>query len=158
MALLHNLPSNAELHVISNDGDYESEATKEKIRRYLEWEWKKKNGGSVSLWKRLSQYIAANFPDAANAAEIERSIAVKNLVDASNFSQTHSAIAVLSGFERFSKQQAEMIAGAFINNSQVRWIAGDADVKEFGRKFLATNSDLLSAELKDQMQQILDKR
>jgi hypothetical protein len=157
VALLHTLPRKADLHVISTDGDYESEATKGKIRSYLEWEWKKKNGGSATLWKRLSQYIAAHFPDAANAADIERSIAAKNLLDALSFSQTHAAITMLSGFETFSAQQAEMIAMAFVNNTQVRWIIGDTDVKEFGLKFLRLNGDQLSAELKEQLRQILEE-
>jgi hypothetical protein len=158
VALLRNLPRNAELHVISVDGDYESEAVKGTIRRYLEWEWKKENGGSATLWKRLSQYIAAHFRDAVNAADIERSIAAKNLVEASNFSQTHAAIAILNQFERFSAPQAEIIATAFVNNSQVRWIATDSDVKEFGLKFLRVNGDQLSAELKEQLRQILEKQ
>jgi hypothetical protein len=37
-------------------------------------------------------------------------------------------------------------------------IAGDADVQEFGRKFLEHNKGQISPELKDQMQQTLDKR
>jgi hypothetical protein len=143
IALLGAVPQAAELHVISDDGDFESEIRKEQIKPYLLKEWQTKNGGNVRLWKRLSQFLASFFPDAKNAIDMERSIAAQSLLNSTSFNETHRAVAELAGFDRFSPEQAQTIMNALLNNSQVRWIASDRDVKAFPESFLKNNFDHL---------------
>jgi hypothetical protein len=140
VALLGAVPQGTELHVISDDGDFESDVTKEEIKPYLLKEWQTKKSGNVRLWKRLSQFLASFFPDAKNAIDMERSIAAQSLLNSSSFNETHRAVAELAGFDRFSPEQAQTIMSALLNNSQVRWIASDSDVKNFAETFLKNNS------------------
>ena len=129
--------------MVSDDGDFESKITKEQIKPYLLKEWQTKNGGNVRLWTRLSQFLASFFPDAKNAIDMERSIAAQSLLNSSSFNETHRAVAELAGFDRFSPEQAQTIMNALLNNSQVRWIASDRDVKAFAETFLENNFEHL---------------
>src|SRR6266853_6408486 len=95
-ALLTTLPQKAELHIISQDGDFAGELEREEIHPYLKYEWIKKNGGTVKLWKWASQFLAAHFPEAKNAIEIERTLLIERLEKSPNFATTHGVIAEFS--------------------------------------------------------------
>ena len=156
LALLGSLPADAELHVISDDGDYESEAVREQIKPYLEKEWVSKKNGKVTLWKRLSKYLAALFPDAENAIEMERAIAVQHLVNSSWFTATHDAISELEKYDMFSPAHADAIANALLHNSQIRWISTDSDVKNFATRFAKNNSDHIDADILTHLRKVYD--
>ena len=73
--------------------DYAGDLEKDEIHPYLKFEWEKKNGGSIKLWKRTSQFLANKFPDAKNAIEIERTLMIESLENSPNFATTHGVIA-----------------------------------------------------------------
>lgn len=131
VALLTKLPQKSDLHIISNDTDFSGELEKEEIHPYLRCEWEKKKAGTVKLWKRTSQFLAANFPDARNAIEIERTILIESLESSPNFTTTHGLIPQFGDISGWSHPLVNRLATAILNNSQVRWIHGDDDVKEF---------------------------
>jgi len=96
--------SGASLHIISQDGDFVGELEREEIHSYLNFEWAKKKGGRVKLWRRASQFLAAHFPDAKNAIEIERTFLIERSNDRTagkepKLSQQH--IASLQSFQIF---------------------------------------------------------
>jgi hypothetical protein len=146
ISLLAAVPEGSELHIISDDGDFESEGTKGKIKTYLAKEWASKKNGAVHLWKRISQYLAAHFPDAESAMDLERAIAVKKLAESSSFSSTHMAVAELSSLSGFSPVQVQDIANAVLSNSQINFIATDSDVAKFLDEFLNAHSGHLEPE------------
>ncbi|QDU16854.1 hypothetical protein CA11_46900 [Gimesia maris] len=155
VALLSKLPKNAELNIVSDDSDFRSEGFTEEIRPYLCWEWQKKKNGKIKLWARISQFLAANFPEAENALEMERGILAQRLRDSVSFAQTHATIAELNELDGFNEEQLRYIAEALVENSQVRLIRGDSDVNEFYDSFLQKYEAHLTEDLKEKVKELL---
>jgi hypothetical protein len=155
VALLKTVPIKADLHIISVDGDFASEANQNEIKPYLQSEWAKKKQGAVMLWKRTSQFLAAHFPDAATAIEIERTLMVESLERSPNFTTTHSAIAEYPDISHLSESLVDRLANAILNNSQIRWLRGDDDVKKFIADFLSKYENQLATSIKVQIEKLL---
>lgn len=146
LSLLHAVPDGNDLHIVTDDGDYFSELHKEQANEFLRREWKSKKNGELFVYKRLSQYISKNHPEATNVAEIEKNIAIENLQDSSSFQSTHSVISKLNSFEFFTQSQAMKIIEAYLINEQVNWIASDPDMKAFGMKVAEAHEDDIDEE------------
>jgi len=155
-SLLAQLPQQAELHLITDDGDYESDLSPGQPHSYLKSEWNRKKSGQLYLWKRISQFIAAKFPDASTTIDLERSLQAETLFTSGNFATTHLAIAELGRYREFSDAQCRRIAEALIENSQVRWIKDDEDVKDFFTKFITNFGRQLDDDLLLQAKSILE--
>ena len=155
MALLAKLPPKAELHIISQDADFAGELEREEIHPYLKCEWAKKNGGSVKLWKRASQFLAAHFPEAKNAIEIKRTLLIERLEKSPNFATTHAVIAEFSDLSHLSNPLATRLASAILANSQVHWIHDDGDVKEFIGDFLAKYGAVINAVMRGELEKLV---
>lgn len=158
IALLKTLPANSDLHIISVDGDFASEANRDEIKPYLKAEWIKKNKGTVKLWKRASQFLAAHFSDAAKAIQTERALLVERLETSSNFMTTHAVIAEFSDLSHLEKPLIDRLARAILDNSQVSWLVGDEDVKQFVEKFLTKYGDKLEPSAKLDLEKLLKQR
>ncbi len=140
------VPDDNDLHVVTDDGDYFSELHKDQANEFLRREWKSKKNGELFVYKRLSQYISKNHPEATNVAEIEKNIAIENLQDSGSFQRTHSVISELNSFESFTQSQAMKIIEAYLINEQINWIASDTDVKAFGMKIAEAHKDDIEEE------------
>lgn len=147
VGLLKTLPDAAALHIVSDDTDYKNEGFSDGVRPYLEYEWKEKKNGEVKLWERTSQFLSANFPDAENAIEMERLILANGLKDSFNYANTHQVIAQLTTLGNFNSEQSRLISEAIIDNSQVRDIRFDPDVKAFYLGFIESHKDKIDADL-----------
>lgn len=134
ISLLHAVPEDNDLHIVTDDGDYFSELHKDQANEFLRREWKIKKNGELFVYKRLSHYISRNHPEATILAEIEKNIAIENLQNSDSFQRTHSVISELRSFNSFSQPQAMKIIDAYLINEQINWIAKDKDVKSFGKK------------------------
>lgn len=154
VALLTTLPQKADLHIITEDGDFAGELERDEIHPYLKCEWNKKNGGTVKLWKRASQFLAAHFPEAKNAIEIERTMLIERLEKSPNFATTHAVIADFSDLSHLSHPLATRLASAILNNSQVHWIHDDADVKKFVTDFLANYGGVIDAVMQAELEKL----
>jgi hypothetical protein len=152
VSLLSTLPEKANLHIISNDSDFAGELEKEEVHPYLRSEWEKKKSGTVKLWKRTSQFLAANFPDAKNAIEIEQTLLIESLENSSNFMTTHALIPQFRDLTNLPHPLANRLAAAVLNNSQVRWIHSDVDVKEFINKLLEKHGANIIPESKKELE------
>lgn len=157
VGLLKTLPDSAELHIVSDDTDYKNEGFSDGVRPYLEYEWKQKKNGEVKLWERTSQFLSAKFPDAENAIEMEKLILAKGLKDSFNYANTHQVIAQLSALGNFNSEQSRLISEAIIENSQVRDIRLDADVKTFYLGFIESHKDKLDADLLANINKLYEK-
>jgi hypothetical protein len=149
-ALLDALPDGAKLNLITDDGDFESDLLPGQPRSYLKAEWRQKKNGTLTLWKRISQFIAAHFPEADSTIDFERGLKVEALRTSPNFAATHAAIAELAGQRGFSDVQCRHIVEALLSNSQVHWIKDDDDVKGFFSDFLKKNKGQIEDELHKQ--------
>jgi hypothetical protein len=147
VGLLKTLPESAALHIVSDDADYKNEGFSDDVRPYLEYEWKQKKKGEVKLWERTSQFLVANFPDAANAIEMEKLILAKGLKDSFNYANTHQIISQLSALRNFNNEQSRLISEAIIENTQVRDIRLDVDVKKFYLDFIELHKEKIDDDL-----------
>lgn len=157
VGLLKILPDLAELHIVSDDTDYKNEGFSDGIRPYLDYEWKQKKNGEVKLWERTSQFLSAKFPGAENAIEMEKLILSKGLKDSFNYANTHQVISQLSALGNFNSEQSRIISEAIIENSQVRDIRLDADVKTFYISFIESHKDKLDADLFANINKLYEK-
>lgn len=108
----------------------------------------------MKLWKRASQFLAAHFPDAASAIEIERTLMVESLERSPNFVTTHSLIAEFSDLSHLSPPLVDRLASAILHNSQIRLIRGDEDVKKFMTQFLSKYKNQLVPSIKDELENL----
>jgi hypothetical protein len=155
--LLKTLPDSAALHIVSDDTDYRNEGFSNGVRPYLEYEWKQKKNGEHKLWERISQFLSANFPDAENAIEMEKIILAKGLRDSINYAKTHQIISQLSTLGNFNSEQSRLISEALIENSQVRDIRLDIDVKAFYLRFIESYKDKLDSDLLANISKLYEK-
>ncbi|MCZ2366650.1 PIN domain-containing protein [Vibrio diabolicus] len=155
-SLLENLPDDEDLYVISNDGDYYSPVDTNTINEYLSHEWQTKKASKVIAYRRLSQFIATHFPEAKTAAELERNIAIDVLAESTSFSDSHDAIKRLTGFEEYTQAQVVRIISIYHDNTQVRWIATDTDIKGFGKHLVDTYPDYIEAETLEKFRELIN--
>jgi len=156
-ALLENVPVDEDLYLIADDRDYFSVLDENKPKEFLIREWKEKKDAKVFFYRRLAPFFKEHYPDIKLASELEKEMAVENLVESRNFEATHIAIAKLAGFENFSQSQVSAIADAALANSQVNWILGDRDILEFMTKLAAEYKDKIEKESYEQLIKSLKK-
>ncbi len=155
VGLLHSLPKPTALNVVSKDSDYLCEGTSNRVHPYLAKEWKKKNGGALRVWIRISEFLDAKFPGVKNATGIERGIAVEQLLDSGSFAATHAAIRRLKAFDSFTEQDVVELVAALLGNSQVHGIGTDWDVQGFYRGLMNKHRKFLDAEIWEEVEEML---
>lgn len=156
-ALLENVPDGEGLYLIADDRDYFSVLDENKPKEFLIREWKEKKNANVFFYRRLAPFFKEHYPDIMLASELEKEMAVQQLVGSRAFVTTHSAVAKLSGFENFSQSQVSEIVDAALTNNQVNWILGDNDVFEFMTKLAAEYKNKIDEEVFQQMIEALKK-
>ena len=133
-----------ELHLISYDGDYESKLQKGYLKKYLDDEWKGEVGGEILLHKTLSHFLNNEFPDIKFASDLEKKLAIENLINCYSFRDAHQAIAVLSGcIDMLEEDDITRIINAGLNNNQIYSIHADVDVRKFFKKLGEENMALI---------------
>jgi predicted nucleic acid-binding protein len=134
--LLAHVSDNEDLHVISRDGDFESQLSKGVLDPYLASEWARRKSSTCYLYLSLSSFLQQHFADIQLADQLAKGAAIVKLEQASNFATTHNAIARLSQFDDFTPAELQRMAEAYKSNNQINWILGDDDVKEFAHKLV----------------------
>lgn len=129
--LLKEVPEREDLYLITDDRDYLSQVNDNNIAQFLLEEWQKRKKSNIFFYKRLSAFFKDRFPDIKLASELEKELAILNLITSPSFESTHLAIVKLSKFTDFSNTQINEIVEASISNSQIYWINDDEDVKNF---------------------------
>jgi hypothetical protein len=76
-------------------------------------------------------FLKANYPDIDLASETEKDLLIRNLAYSENFASTHGVVAQLLRYSDFTQAQINEIVLAAISNTQVYWIIGDSDIKDF---------------------------
>ena len=134
-ALIKHVPQNEDLYLIADDRDYFSVLDENKPKEFLIKEWKEKKSSNIYFYRRLAPFFKEHYPNIKLASELEKEMAVQQLVSSRAFVTTHKAIEKLSTFENFSQLQVSEIVDAALTNNQIKWIFGDNDVLEFMTKF-----------------------
>lgn len=134
-ALLEGVPAKSPLSIISIDGDFSLKKGSSKIKQYLKDEWFEKKGATVNLYIDLKGYLSNEFPEFKDVKSVKKSVAIDDLENSNNFSNTHKQISNLeSVYENINLEDALRIFKAMTENPQVHWIANDTDVKAFYTK------------------------
>lgn len=75
-------------------------------------------------------------PAAPDEREIRREEGIAMLEGSRNFATTHTAVAQLETFDRWSDAQRARLLAAAVHNQQIAWILGDEDVAHFFERLL----------------------
>lgn len=143
--LLANVPAEADIHVVSKDGDFASSIDEAKPHPALLAEWKERKNASFYLHTELRAFLATHFPDIKVATDVEKRDAINQLKDSGSFERTHTAIAKLTEFvDLLTAAEVDELVEAGLSNSQIRWIGTDVDVSCFYRKIVEPRIDKYS--------------
>ena len=131
--LLDAVPDGETLFVVVDDKDYASLLRADRPRDVLAMEWEeRKSGGTLTLFSELKPFLAAKFPHIKLAADVEKSVAIDGLLYSGTFAQTHEAIRKITPMlDNLDNADAVRLIDAGLNNTQICWIASDADVNAF---------------------------
>lgn len=152
--LLSEVPDGTDLHIISKDKDYASPLDPTVPKAFLVEEWKTRRNGTLTLYEQIGQFFSANFPGEDFSLVIEKREAIDSLIESRSFASTHYAVGLLNPYISFlTDEEAEEVVQGAMSNSQVAWIASDADVEAFLKEMLKQHGDVLSS---TQKQRLLD--
>jgi len=143
--LLKKMP-NQELFLITDDKDYISQVGDSRLAQFLTEEWEEHKTKEIHLYRKLSDFFRDKFPKIKLASEMEKELAISELTKSGKFQTTHNAIANLSKFTDFTTDELNAIVDAAISNSQIYWIAQDADVKAFMQGLLVGRESSIDSE------------
>jgi len=153
-ALLEACPSGVDLHVLTADTDFVSKMESERVSDYLATEWRSAKGSEVRLYRRISAFLSAHFPDIALAAELEKELRINQLIGAGTFDATHAAIERIAPYAEFNDEQARRLLEAALYNTQIHWIAGDSDVKAFYTDLMRRHRHLVEDYLQQRLHEL----
>lgn len=154
-SLLKALPENEDLFGITDDNDYYSLLNKEEIKDFLRIEWQKKKNSDIRIYKRLSEFFKEFYPQIQLATELEKEILIEDLVNSTNFSNTHCAISKLNTISDFNQLQVNELVSACLNNDQIRWIIKDSDVNYFYTKLVKNFFELIEHDALEEIKLLL---
>ena len=144
-----------DLIIVSTDGDYSYKHSPDKPRKFLVSEWAALKGGELKLYNDLKTFLSAEFPEATDAKRVEIETALKRLEKSKSFLRTHAQIAVLSErLKDLTWDDALRAFRAFIDNSQVRWLAFDEDVQDFYERLHSEFFSETSIELDQELYEV----
>jgi predicted nucleic acid-binding protein len=158
-SLLAEVPNRENLVLVTRDNDFGSKLDPHKLQQYLREEWANRKGSEIDLHRTLRSALEAHYPEillAKPEPEPELLQAVAQLVDASNFAETHRAIRGLSRFAEFDPDQVAALVEAADNNSQIRGIMQDDDVFVFYQDLARRYGSVMESHLWEQLVEQLE--
>ncbi|WP_342658247.1 PIN domain-containing protein [Sphingomonas sp. NY01] len=130
--LLECVDDGVDLHVVSIDGDYKSALKNGKPHQFLIDEWKKHKNAELYLHKELKPFLNRQFEIIKLEVDKEKAAAINRLIESGSFAMTHLAVSQLQPFsDALTANDAGKLVRGGLDNDQVRWIAGDSDVRAF---------------------------
>jgi len=151
-ALLKIVPDGANLYLVSDDGDYSSSFSPDLMNPFLVDEWKSKKKSDIFFFKNLQDLFQKNYPHIKLASDVHKALLISKLSTSGSFATTHLVVNELAKIEEFSKSEVEDLIQIADQNSQVRWIIGDADVLDFYKTLLDKHASKISQEFSEQLQ------
>lgn len=149
--LLAEVSNEEDLYLIADDKDYYSKLDNDKLKDFLIDEWETAKSTKIYFYRRLSQFFKEHYPDIKLASELEKELAIKDLVNSETFAKTHNAIARLLKYSEFNKPQVNELLQVALTNSQINMIIQDHDVNEFYSDLYNNHLELIDEELKEKI-------
>lgn len=145
--LLYAVQKDADLYIVSQDGDFSSDLVPSDINPFIADEWKKSNGGQLILKDQLRPFLKNIFPTIELAIDVEKTEAINGLMNSGSFSWTHHQVAKLKPMTgSISWSEADKLLEAGISNNQISWIGTDSDVRIFYRGLIDKFAGKISGE------------
>ena len=141
--LLRHVPRGQDLCFVTADGDFASPLEGSRLDEYLLDEWYKSKKSTIHFYRDIKSFLESTFPQIHLASDVRKYFLIEALVESGSFAGTHSAVAELAKFDSFSLNEASRILAVSLENSQVRWLARDDDVKELIGKVLGPHRSAL---------------
>lgn len=155
--LLDAVPEGTDLHVVTRDSDYTSKFAPSQPKIYLRDEWSQRKKGALHIYDQIGLFFKANYPDENFSLHIEKQASIDKLLNSGNFATTHSAIAALRPYIPFlTEEEAQEVVQGALENSQVRWIANDDDVRAFLLEMLDEHGKALSLSIASELKKTLE--
>lgn len=152
-SLLSSAPPLGVMHFVSDDKDWYDPNGETDILPFLRAEMTQ----FVDGHRTISDFLSLHYPNIVLSDEYKKEALVENLLNSSNFSQTHGIIAELQKFSFFTSKQAKILIKALAKNTQVNWIVGDADVYGFFAGLLDSNElDFIFSEFGQAAKELID--
>jgi hypothetical protein len=145
--LLAEVPNAADIHFVTSDGDYSSPLNNSDFDQFLLGEWKGRKTSNIFFYNRLSDFFGKHFSQIKLAQELEKEALIGRLATAANFAGTHEIIGKLQRSGDFTDEQVEKILRIALENTQVRWIIADDDVKIFLGSLIDGRKDKIPTDL-----------
>jgi hypothetical protein len=150
--LLSRMPNQADLHIVSKDGDFASPLNDTRPHQFLAQEWRKRKQANLVLHTELRPFLNAQFPEIKFAVDIEKREAIDDFKHSGNFNSTHAAIARLEPLvDALTDLEAVEVLQAATSNSQIRWIGGDADVRNLIQRIVGPRVRMLDPILLEEL-------
>jgi predicted nucleic acid-binding protein len=154
--LLKEVPDETELHVVSNDGDFESKLIPGRADQFLIDEWKERKKADLSLHSELRPFLNAKFPDIKLAVDVEKQKAISALLTSNTFAETHYAVSRLKPLlDQLTWADADGLIDAALANNQVRWIGTDQDVRHLYSTIIERFGDQIDKDRLDELKQVI---
>ena len=141
--LLRHVPNGQDLCLVTADGDFASLLDDSRLDEYLLDEWSKAKKSTIHFYRDIKSFLEDTFPQIHLASDVRKYFLIQALVESGSFTSTHAAVAELTKFDSFSLSEASRILSEGLENSQVRWLARDDDVKELMGKVLGPHRSAL---------------
>lgn len=154
MALLTEVPSGEDVHIISEDGDYFSELDEKGPHPFLAAEWIRKKKSKLRVYRSISDFLDEHFDGAAFPFDKEKDALIDEMGKAGSFACTHGIVAKLEKYGYFSLKEVERILLAAKTNNQVGLIVTDYDVSDFLKRVAVPRRSEIGD---DEYIEILDK-
>jgi hypothetical protein len=138
-SLVHAVPAEMDLHIVSDDNDFYSALVREEIHESLADEWRASKKAQIFGYRQISDFTRLHFPAIEFASDIEKVKHIQRLASSSSFAETHAVVARLAQYSLFTPAQAAMLIDAAAGNSQVCWIASDNDVQDLLARVIAAH-------------------
>jgi hypothetical protein len=145
--LLETIEEGTDFYVIAEDEDWRRSKDGDKLKPFLQWEWKRSKRSDIFYYRELTSFFRDKFPEIKLARELEKDIAIKKLASSSSFKETRVALRQLLKLSDFSISQMNEIVTASNRNNQVFLIGDDKDIVEFMGKLVDLKRTTLDAEV-----------
>lgn len=130
LTLLKEVPSEKDIHIISEDGDFFSVFDKEAPNPFLSNEWTEAKSSTLYVYRGLRPFMEKHFDGTDFALEIKTEL-IERLKYSPSFATTHDIIAKLEDCSYYSSAEVLQVLDAVVQNDQVHGIVTDLDVTDF---------------------------
>ncbi len=141
--LLQHVPNGEDLCFVTADGDFASPLDESRLDEYLLDEWLKTKKSTIRFYPDIKSFLEDTFPQIHLASDVRKYFLIESFVESGSFPSTHAVAAELAKFDSFTLSEASRILSEGLENSQVRWLARDDDVKALIGKVLGPHRSAL---------------